>query len=455
MIFNWPDKQKWNYVIFHLKMEYVIPPEFESFLLFDSEPSSRIEFKISNESLNMKKILKIDGIPVLFPVEEVAQISSLIHGKLVFHHDLIKSAFYLLSGYQEYKATNRDHFHRYRYAGSIQEKLGIAYVPVVNYYFQWIVQGLNQFASLNNLPALRSRRLTEKKSFVFLLTHDVDKIRHYTFNYLIYTVKQLFQFTDVSAANRWRDLRNAVYGLVCRGNDPAWDFDQLLLLEQQYNFKSVFFILDKDLKHQDAYFDTNQPNIQKLIQYLESKGSEIGVHGVCRSSADSDKLKNQIQKLNTVLKEKVSGNRQHRLLYTNPQTLHVHQKAGIRYDSSLCFAEQEGFRNAYCRPFKLFDHEKNQITPVWEFPLNVMDVTLFHYKKYNFEQAYKAIKTIIENTSQFNGIFTLLWHNGFNDELKRPGISLFYDDVLALVEQLGGEGLTGKQLLVRMRQSNK
>ena len=129
----------------------------------------------------------------------------------------------------------------------------------------------------------------------------------------------------------------------------------------------------------------------------------------------------------------------------------IHEKAGISYDSTLGFPEHEGFRNSYCFPFKLFDFQSDRMIDVWELPLNVMDVTLFHYRKLTKDEAYKSVEVILDEINRFNGLFTLLWHNDFFDEDRYPGISEFYANLLRMIKTYHPLSLSGKEISNRMK----
>ena len=63
----------------------------------------------------------------------------LVDGQLVFYHDLLKSSFYLLSAYQELHNKQPDPMGRFQFQHSIQSELGFVTTPLVNYYFEVLV----------------------------------------------------------------------------------------------------------------------------------------------------------------------------------------------------------------------------------------------------------------------------------------------------------------------------
>ena len=86
----------------------------------------------------------------------------------------------------------------------------------------------------------------------------------------------------------------------------------------------------------------------------------------------------------------------------------------------------------------------------WEIPLVVMDVSLFMYRKHDFASAMDSIRIILDEVKRFNGIFSLLWHNGNFDEMLNPGIRKFYENVLKDISEMNSESLTGSEIISRV-----
>ena len=133
----------------------------------------------------------------------------------------------------------------------------------------------------------------------------------------------------------------------------------------------------------------------------------------------------------------VNGNRYHFLMYDSYLSPSVLSESGLKYDSSLGFAESIGFRNAYCLPFYLFDIKNCRSTDIIEIPLNVMDVSFGKkYMDITKEEALNKTCHIIDEIEKFNGCFTLLWHNTYFSEYKYEG---WKDIYFRIVEHCSGK----------------
>lgn len=443
-----------EYVIFHLRMHLNLTQEIEKCFVFrtgDNDPVSpknSIIFNLSKIEFIREKIIAINSIPILFPIYSDTDFFSIDQDdNLCFHHDILKSIFYLLSGYQEYSNNDsRDNLGRYAFADSLQHKLNIVGKPLVNYYFENLLKGMEVFCSLHNLSFQRRRPF---ETIGLLLTHDVDYIDKYTVNYWIYKLKEILGLRP-SRLSRFRNCLLFLRGIssyvgISRKN-PYWNFAWIRSTEKKYNWKSVFYFLDKGIKHSDASYSFHEKRIKDLFKELTADSCEIGVHGRVRSIDNAANMKESRDKLREISRTTVEGIRQHRLLWKHPETALIQESVGFKYDTTLGFAAHEGFRNSYCYPFRLFDFEKNRMSALWELPLTVMDVTLFAYQNYTPEQALKACRKLLDEVSTFGGIFTILWHNSFFEEETYPGVTKFYLDLLDLVAEYRPTNGTGLEL---------
>jgi hypothetical protein len=300
----------------------------------------------------------------------------------------------------------------------------------VNYYFRWIVEGLKRFAEINNL-AFNIR--SGKNGFHFCLTHDVDNLNYYTWPYLGYKIKEFFGLvkSQYSRSTTLKLLLNGAFQYLNFVNqkNPQWNFPFHIELENKLGIRSTYFFLQKGVKHADAYFDIREKRVVELFRRLKEGGFEIGLHGTVKSGYSQEVFNQNMQNMETVA-GKIQGNRQHRLIYRIPGTAIIHENSGLTYDATLGFAGHEGFRNGYCHPFKLYDFDNERMIDVWQMPLNAMDVTLMDYRKLSFDEVDKSINKMIEEIEKFNGVFVLLWHIGYFDEIRFPGIQAFYIQLL-------------------------
>jgi hypothetical protein len=444
-----------DYVLEHLGHHTGNRDRLDAMIRYGEEPETQnpcICFPASERHLQPDQVIWIEEIPVLYPVDRDSMVFFSFQGKnLVFHHDLLKSIFHLLSGYEELKIGARDAYGRSPYSESLQFQLGIIETPVVNYYMQIIAEGVRQFCELNRIP-LGINPVLEAP--ILMLSHDVDLIDAYDLKETGYKFKQLLGLagSPYTRREKFRDASNALLHFLnpFSRENPFWNFEQLMEWESQRGFHSTYFFLEKDGDYDNSRYRFHHRRIRKLIGELSGRGHEIGIHGTMQSFNDPDAMRRTVEHLRAVSPKPVDGIRQHYLKFRPDLTARIQSDAGLTYDASLGFPEHDGFRNSYCWPCRFFDFRNNRSMDFWEIPLTFMDVTHFQYRKLSLEQSMRSVEKLAAEVVKFNGIFSLLWHNSFFNERELPGITVHYTGLLDHLKTLGLEGITGMEIIRRM-----
>lgn len=443
-----------NYILFHLK-QHVELDGLEQYFCFDAlgvDQQHHIFFPLSKEGISIFDIsFNSEHVPVLYPVSSDNSAFSIKGGNLYFHHDFLKSAFYLLSAYQELNSEAVDAMGRFKYDGSIQQQLGWVRRPLVNYYFEIIIQGLELFGQENGID-IKRKRLFE--SFGFMLTHDVDRIDYYHWRETVYKWLQVVGLKPLHY-NKKRLFKAAVDAILPTlfpgyKPDPWWNFKELRRIEKDLGLKSVWYFLNRDGSPHDAKYHLEEKRIKDLIATLKQQGCEVGLHGSIRTADNQSAMQEALTRLQKVSGNEVVGTRQHFLKFHFPRTFEVQQAAGLRYDTTMAYAEHEGFRNSYCYPFRPYDHDRECMMDIWELPLTVMDTTLFGYRKLDYKQIESSIEVLINECERFGGLFVMLWHNCNFDEYQYPGINAFYKKLLQQIVNSLPVLVTGKEVISKV-----
>jgi hypothetical protein len=439
-----------QYLVDHLAYLYK-GPDLHDFLLteeanLNNSEAGKLHIPVSTLPLSIENIITIEDTPVLFPCSTHPQWYSIESKSIRFHHDLLKSAFYLLSGYQEYGSDEKDQYGRYSWKSSIQYKLGISGKPVVNYYFEVILEAFGKLCMLNGLPFERPERVRP----VLFLSHDVDRIKKYSFRNLAYTGLQVLRIKpdndSIGFKRLFSNMVELLIGILFRLKDPYWNFSELKQTELKYKVSSTWFFLEKR-NNMNSRYHFRHKIIRKLIKELSGAGDEIGLHGTLESSEEPGILADEHQRLQDVCEHPVYGTRQHFLKYQNPATSKIQSDTGLLYDATLGFAEQIGFRNSYAHPFKLYDFGEQKSMKLWQIPLNVMDATLIEYMNTPYPEISETIRPIINEVLRFKGVFSLLWHQCRLDEKVNPGINASYESLLEEIMALGFDSMCGEELI--------
>jgi peptidoglycan/xylan/chitin deacetylase (PgdA/CDA1 family) len=170
-------------------------------------------------------------------------------------------------------------------------------------------------------------------------------------------------------------------------------------------------------------FDGQKCLVEEMIREIDRRGWEIGLHPSWESSTDLDEMKFQKERLETVVGHEIVSVRQHFLHYSIQHTprIHdsiqhtprIHEGAGLRFDSTLGFNDNVGFRFGTCHPWRLYDLESDRRLSVVEVPLIVQDGALLRQDKglrLDEDTALEYVLRMAGEVERVGGVLTLLWH---------------------------------------------
>ncbi|MEM1122339.1 MAG: polysaccharide deacetylase family protein [Bacteroidota bacterium] len=372
------------------------------------------------------------NIPFLFAANDLQEIMTIVDDRVVINYDIVGAVFYFLSGWNELQNPQRDQFGRVAFKDSMIKHLSIATIPVVNYYFD-ILHDAIQRASGNS----RKRKVWQGRDFGMALSHDIDVCRTGWMEGAMSELKKgkLGSIPKII----WQRLTD---------KDIWFNFREISTLVRHYGGTSSFYFLcqkGKAGQMKNADYDVEDKKIQREIDYLKKEGHEVGVHGSFGTHQDVKALRRDMSKLGS---RPVIGNRFHFLMFDPKETVANLAENGIKYDTTLGFADRISFRRGTCYPFYLYDFLNDRCSEVLELPLLVMDQTLKNSKYMGIDQeaAYQQIVGIIDEVRKFNGLFSLLWHNNFFSEYKYTGWKAVCEKTLAYCQQNNGFISSGKEI---------
>jgi peptidoglycan/xylan/chitin deacetylase (PgdA/CDA1 family) len=325
----------------------------------------------------------------------------------------------LLRGYYEAKNLPRD-FSEDRampdFAFNILNIMGLLYRPVVDE---------NYLSNNREKPVW-----PDEKSFAVCLTHDVDDVSLFSFKQAMRAIQRPpanpgFRFHKMRKAfglslNTFRILKNVF------NKDPLHCYEGWLDIEKEFDARSTFFFwpgwknVTKHHHSDSTYelddrvaFDGQNCTVTEMIQEIHRRGWEIGLHPSWYSFNTVDELKRQKEALENAIGRSISSVRQHYLHYDIRNTPRAHSEAGFRYDSTLGFNDNIGFRFGTCYPWSLYDLKTQKQLPIVEIPLIIQDVAMLSPKKsmrLDSEMAFNYIALLADRVKEVGGVLTLLWH---------------------------------------------
>lgn len=362
--------------------------------------------------------------------------------------DIISDIFFMLTRYEEVinkKAYENERHSRFPARESIAFKNNFLHRPIVDEHIDLLWSFIECFNA-----GYKRKKWWGDKDFAACLTHDVDRIQKYkNINNVIRCSGNLLlkQKKPVKAIDNFFNYYRGYE------KDPYYTFGYIMNLEKTYGFKSSFYFMTGGTSEVDNFYDMQDKKVKELIEKIEDAGFEVGYHGSYNSYDNADMLKNEKEKLDGIVDNKPYGCRQHYLRFQAPYTWRNQEKAGLLYDSTLSFAEAEGFRCGTCFPFKPYDLLENRVLDIWEIPLIVMEGSLQDpaYRAYTPKQGLEKTKNLIDVIKAHKGVFTMLYHNSSFDSFDKAldGWRDTYEETMNYLYINNCLGTSGRQIINR------
>jgi uncharacterized protein DUF7033 len=342
---------------------------------------------------SLPSVRATDGLPVLYGVDADV--------------DVLGSAFFMLTRYEELVVGDRDPYGRFPAASSVAVREGFLGIPIVDAY----VEGLWD-ALASTWPRLTRR----PRAFEVILSHDVDD----PLTTLDHGPRDVVRQLGGDLVRR-RDARLAgrrVRALIGdRGADPNNTFDFLMDVSERHGLRSAFYFLaHRDERPREGPFLFEDPWVRTLIGRIGRRGHEVGIHPSHGTHLDAERTRQEVARLMRVAEDEGVhqerwGGRQHFLRWANPDTWRNWEAAGLHYDSTLAYSEAVGFRTGTCHPYRVFDLQARRALDLRERPFQVMDVTLLSSMALSLEAAGSAVLDIAAQCRRYDGALGILWHN--------------------------------------------
>lgn len=382
---------------FSLKIDY--GSKFESLIHIPDYSDNYFEHIVHFSEIKIAWINFHDSnLPLLFCPNQTSTPFLLKDGKIEFQFDLISAIFFFLSGWQELQFESTDKLGRFTYKESIQKKLNISALPVVDYYFKMLKEALELTHSI-----VLFNKNNSNGSFNVVVTHDID-------------YWQSLWRKEVKFALKSRSIKALIPLFFEFFNEQYFTstLDKIADFQSRFGFKSTFFFLPSHQKYlgfENADYDLDSPKYSNFVQKLSSQ-NEIGLHGSFTASFESSRLAKDLNIIQSISPTLV--NRFHFLMFDILKTPNLLEKHEISIDSTLGFNDKPGFRHSTSFPFYLFNFQTKIATNVVEIPLVIMDATLFHPQYLNHNSKEKAmvdVLSILDEIKKSGGNLVINWHN--------------------------------------------
>lgn len=334
-------------------------------------------------------------------------------GSLTCQGDLLASIALILSRVEETLDAPRDEHGRFTAASSIACREHFLDRPILDEHGLAFQQAISFL-----LPAWQP----EARTLRLALTHDIDD------------VGVPFEWRTAAAHALKRHRPSAMFRDFLANVSSIEPFElalvrRLAAISRSRGLHSSFFWKASRRTAHDSGYDASHQKVRRVIEDLRKQNFEMGVHPGYDTFSNRENLAREVNTLKSAILENSPGGRQHYLRWC-PQTWLDWESCGLRYDSSVGFADQFGFRAGTSFPYRPWCWEQNRELDLIEIPLVLMDCTPVKYMRLTLEEGVDRIHALVRTVAQTGGVFSLLWHN---TPLMDPDYQSWYENILDLL----------------------
>lgn len=327
--------------------------------------------------------------------------------------DVLGSAFFMLARYEEVVNKSRDNYGRFSAYNSIAYKEKFLERPIINEYLEILWYAIQFIA-----PDLKRKQ----RSFKIIPTHDVDRPFEFL-NLSLYQVVHSLVGDLLKRKNiKLFSDRLKSYIKFKHGNykaDYNYTFDTIMSISEANGLTSTFFFMTaENVSNLDGNYSVVHPYIKSLMQDIVKRGHKIGLHPSFESFKNAELIKNNKEQLDYAIKNNLNKNfnfgaRQHYLRWSCPETWQYYEDVGLKFDTTLSFADSIGFRCGICYEYPVFNLLTRRQLSLIEYPLIVMECSGLdeRYMKLSINEMYNRCNSLKRFCQKYNGNFVILWHN--------------------------------------------
>ena len=359
------------------------------------------EVYLTPESMPSLPLPELEGVPVLYGEPRITE----EQGQTILHTDLIASAFFLLTRYEEcVKREPRDPHGRFPVEQSLPMRAGFLQRPIVEEYAVLLRDLLRKQGVPIKEPSVGFSRI--------YLTHDVDHIS--TWQGFLPALRSTVKRVALNLPEK-----AVPFASLCHLEaDPIYTFPWLLELDgalaaslSAVPVEQIYFLLGAPRGAlDDEYLDSEK--FQKILHLLKSHGVTFGLHNSYQASRELTRTAAEKRRIESVVGKPITCNRCHVLASREPEDMRALADAGITDDFTMAYAGHIGFRLGTCRAVRWIDPVRRELTSLTLHPMTVMDCTLDRYMGLpDAESALAAVTALLRTIHRYHGEVCLLWHN--------------------------------------------
>ena len=400
-------------IITNYILEFMLGENLSKHIVYSRQPSKTSKITIIKSSFfdnygSPESLPKVpfpilpesDSLPFLYGDSKIEYDEQ---GKCVLHADLIASAFFLMSRYEEMiKKDLRDQWGRFLAKDSVIFQQGYGDIPLIDEWSAFLKQILKKTG-----VAIEKRKKQFSKIY---LTHDID------FPFKLYNLKKMAKQYISRLLKKDMSIKDIFKTYRLGTTDPYFTFPQIIKMDTSLKdavtppIEIIYFIIARKGKE---YCNISCKKFINLSKLLEQSGATLGLHISHEGGKNPVLIKKELSRLRKYIPTAKNISRNHFLRWREPEHSSYFIQSGLKEDFTLGYADYSGFRTGTCRPYYYIDPSSKTLTNLLIHPLIIMECTLSEqkYMNLNYNSALTHCKNLINQIYKHGGEVNLLWHN--------------------------------------------
>jgi len=354
-----------------------------------------------------------EDLPILYfnqPLENKNQVGV----EEVMQIDFLGGIFFMISRIEEVISEKRDDHDRFLSSDSISVKNSFVDRPIVDEYVE-VLWGIlkTQWQTLERVQLHGS----------VVPTCDVDRPLEFPNNPMV--IGKQFVKELISSKNKMSAIQNGVrrsYALL--GNydkDSNLNNMRWMMSENEKNNRLVEFNFVAGItdKKRDPFYKLSDSPIKAILKEIDTRGHKIGIHPSYNTYLSDENMESEVNCLRETMRsiginQELEFGRQHFLRWKTPDTLHNWINSGLKYDSTMGYADVAGFRSGTAKQYQWFDVQLDTETSLIERPLIFMECSVLAERYMNMDYSKSTLDYILklkERSVKYGGDFVFLWHD--------------------------------------------
>ena len=343
---------------------------------------------------------EIDDVPILFGTTH----KEWVEKTLVVHADVVASAFYFMTRYEELVNHGRDEHNRFDAKHSFMKEAQMLMRPWVDELGELVNTWLYEVGERDDvyIPVACEN---------VCITHDVDCLDYY------HSVRGVLGGLKRILKRQTREKLQDIYKSWCNiEHDPAYTFPWMAEQHKILPDAQVMYFMKAagEFHHYDRpRYNLKSKKLRNFYRFCQNTNAKLGLHCSYLAGQKPELLQEEKKRLEEAIGVPVTHTRYHYLRSCSIKDMQELVNLGVTDDYTMGFADEVGFRLGTTRPVRWINPETMQLTSLTLHPLSVMDCTLLEprYMGLDEETALTRALIMLDATCVYRGEYVMLFHN--------------------------------------------